>query len=715
MTYAKIDKQDGIAVVWLDQPDEKINKISLDLFDIFENLFEQIENDETIKAVVLISRKEDNFIAGADLEDLVYMPDKEKAESLSSRGHILLNRIAESRKPVVAALHGATLGGGLEVALACSYRIATDDSKTVLALPEVQLGLLPGGEGTQRLPRLVGLQSALDMMLTGKKIYPRQAKRMGLVDDLIHPYGLLEAAKKAALDLSDKPHRRKKRQSAISRILEMTPFGRGLIYKKAREMVEKKTWGHYPAPFKIIDCVEMGMEKGMEAGLMTEEEKFGELVMSDQARELIRIFFNMTALKKNPLKDLARTVRKIGVLGAGLMGSGIANVSAVKGMEVLLKDISYDALGQGEKSIWNDLDRKVKKGGYSAFQRDQIFSRITGTITNKGLEKADLVIEAVFEDLDLKKRIIAETEAVMRDDAIFASNTSSLPIASIAEASKRPEQVIGMHYFSPVPQMPLLEIIVTEKTANWVTATAIDVGIRQGKTVIVVHDGPGFYTTRILAPLMNEALILLEEGADIKQIDRAMREFGFPVGPITLLDEVGIDVGAHVSEILAPLMTRRGVTSNVLNIFEQLGKAEYKGRKNNKGFYRYGPPPGKRKKGKGKGKEVNSDVYEFFGGKERKTFDNKEIQDRLSLVMVNEAAYCLQEEILRSPSDGDIGAIFGLGFPPFLGGPFRYMDRLEPGQTLSLLEALERKYGARFKPAQIIRDKALNNERFYQE
>ncbi|MBN2515925.1 MAG: fatty acid oxidation complex subunit alpha FadJ [Deltaproteobacteria bacterium] len=713
MTYAKIEKQDGVAVVWLDQPDEKINKISLDLLDIFEDLFEQIENDEEIKAVVLISKKEDNFIAGADLEELVYMPDREKAETLSRRGHILLNRMAEFKKPVVAALHGATLGGGLEVALACSCRIATDDPKTVLALPEVRLGLLPGGEGTQRLPRLVGLQAALDMMLTGKNIYPRQAKRMGLVDDLIHPYGLLEAAKKAALDLAEHPRRRKKRQSAVSRILDMTPFGRRLIYKKAREMVEKKTWGHYPAPFKIIDCVEAGMEKGMEAGLKAEEEKFGELVMSDQAHELIRIFFNMTALKKNPLKDFVKPVQKIGVLGAGLMGAGIANVSAVKGMEVLLKDISYDALGQGEKSIWNDLTRKVIKGGYSAFQRDQLFSRISGTITNKGLEKADLVIEAVFEDLDLKKKILAETEAVMKDDAIFASNTSSLPITSIAEASQRPEQVIGMHYFSPVPQMPLLEIIVTEKTAGWVTATAIDVGIRQGKTVIVVHDGPGFYTTRILAPLMNEALALLEEGADIKQIDRAMREFGFPVGPITLLDEVGIDVGAHVSEILAPLMVRRGVTSNVLNIFEQLGKADYKGRKNNKGFYRYGPPTGKRKKKKGK--EVNNDIYDFFGGKERKMFDTKEIQDRLSLIMVNEAAYCLQEEILRSPSDGDIGAIFGLGFPPFLGGPFRYMDRLDPKQVLSLLEALVRKHGARFKPAQIIRDKAHNNEQFYQE
>ena len=709
MSYAKIEKQDGVAIIWLDQPGEKINKISMGLLDIFEDILNQIEKDDEVKGVVLISRKEDNFIAGADLDELLSLAGPEKAETLSRLGHILLNRMADFPKPVVAALHGATLGGGLEVALCCAYRIATNDPKTVLALPEVKLGLLPGGEGTQRLPRLIGLQSALDMMLTGKNIYPRQAKRMGLVDDLIHPYGLLSAAKKAALDLADRPVKRKKKQSILSRALEGTSYGRKLIYKKAREMVQKKTRGNYPAPFKIIECVETGMEKGMEAGLKAEEEKFGELVMTPHAKELIKIFFNMTALKKNPLKELVRSVNRIGILGAGLMGSGIANVSATKGIEVLLKDVSYEALGQGEKSIWQDLDRKVKKGGLSAFQRDLTFSRINGTITGKGLEKADLVIEAVFEDLDLKKKMLTEAEAIIKEDAIFATNTSSLSIATIAEASKRPEQVIGMHYFSPVPKMPLLEIIVTGKTADWVTATALDVGIKQGKTVIVVNDGPGFYTTRILAPLLNEALVLLEEGADIEEIDTAMLDFGYPVGPVALLDEVGIDVGAHVSKVLGPLFAKRGAKSS--EAMEKLAHAGYRGRKNNKGFYLYDYPSGKKKKKK----EVNQEIYPFFGGRDRKKVDKKEIQNRLSLVMINEAAHCLQEGILRSPRDGDIGAVFGLGFPPFLGGPFRYMDNCKIHNILSLLEDLENKHGSRFTPAQILRDNASKNERFYPE
>jgi len=705
MSYAEIEKENGVAVVWMDQPGEKVNTISLDLVDTFKTILNSLEDDETVKGVVLISRKPDNFIAGADIEKFKDMKSPEEAEMLSRQGHVLLNRMAAFPKPIVAALHGATLGGGLEVALACHYRIASDDPKTVMALPEVKLGLLPGGGGTQRLPRLIGLQAALDMMLTGKNIYPRQAKKMGLVDDLIHPYGLLQAAKKAALELADHPPERKKRQPFLAKLLESTSFSRSVVYKKAKELVQKQTWGNYPAPFKIIECVQAGMEKGLEAGFEAETKKFGELMVSPQSRELVQIFLSMTALKKNPLKDRVRPVKKIGILGAGLMGSGIANISATNGMEVLLKDIGYETVGQGEKAIWQDLDGKVKKKALSPFQRDLTLSRITGTIDYRAFERVDLIIEAVFEDLDIKRRILAETEAVTKEDAIFASNTSSLPIGSIAAAAKRPEQVIGMHYFSPVPRMPLLEIIVTEKTADWVRATALDVGIRQGKTVIIVNDGPGFYTTRILAPLLNEALELIDEGGDIKEIDRAMRQFGYPVGPIALLDEVGIDVGAHVSEVLGPLFAARGAASN--KAMEKLFTAGYKGRKNNRGFYLYGDPANKKKK------EVNEEIYSFFGGPKRRKFDLPMIQNRLSLVMVNEAALCLQEGILQSPRDGDIGAVFGLGFPPFLGGPFRYIDYLGLPKFLSLMEQLSERNGPRFAPAQILRDREAKNQSFY--
>ncbi len=706
MSYAEIEKENGVAVVWMDQPGEKVNKISIDLVDEFKTMLDGLEDDDTVRVIVLISRKPDNFIAGADIEKFKDMTSPAEAEMLSRQGHVLLNRMAAFPKPIVAAIHGATLGGGLEVALACHYRIASDDPQTVLALPEVKLGLLPGGGGTQRLPRLVGLQAALDMILTGKNIYPRQAKKMGLVDDLIHPYGLLQAAKRAALELADQPLKRKKRQPLIAELLESTPLTRNVVYKKASELVQKQTWGNYPAPFKIIECVKAGMEKGLAAGVEAETRKFGELVVSPQSRELIQIFLSMTAMKKNPLKDRVRPVKKIGILGAGLMGAGIANVSSTNGMEVLLKDISYDAVGQGEKVIWQDLDGKVKKNAMSPFQRDVTFSRITGTTDYRGFEKADLIIEAVFEDLELKRKILAETEVSMREDAIFASNTSSLPIGGIAAAAKRPEQVIGMHYFSPVPRMPLLEIIVTEKTADWVRATALDVGIRQGKTVIIVNDGPGFYTTRILAPLLNEALEVLNEGGDIKEIDRAMRQFGYPVGPIALLDEVGIDVGAHVSKVLGPLFAARGAKPNTA--MERLFHAGYKGRKNNRGFYLYGDQSGKEKK-----KGVNEDIYSFFGGTKRRKFDAQEIQNRLSLAMINEAALCLQEGILQLPRDGDIGAVFGLGFPPFLGGPFRYIDSLGLLKILSLLEELEKQYGPRFTPAPILRERNAKNQRFY--
>jgi len=362
----------------------------------------------------------------------------------------------------------------------------------------------------------------------------------------------------------------------------------------------------------------------------------------------------MTALKKNPLKDQVRPVKRIGIVGAGLMGAGIADVSVSNGLDVLLKDVSPEAVGRGEKVVWQELDEKVRKGILTPVQRDRIFSRVSGTDGYRGFEKADLIIEAVFEDLELKKRVVQEMEAVAKEDAIFATNTSSLPITSIAGASRRPEQVIGMHYFSPVAKMPLLEIIVTAKTAPWVRATALDLGIRQGKTVIVVNDGPGFYTTRVLAALVNEALLLLNEGGHIEEIDRAMRRFGYPVGPFTLLDEVGIDVGAHVSKVLGPVFAQRGVQPN--DSMEVLLKAGYKGRKNNKGFYLYDKAVGRKKK------EVNREIYAFFGGPKRMSIEGGEIEDRLSFVMTNEAAHCLQEGILSSSRVGDMVRFSAWGF-----------------------------------------------------
>lgn len=705
MSFTQIEKENGVAIIWLDQPGERINKISAELVEEFEVALDLLENDAEVEGIVLTSRKAD-FIAGADLEGFLRMDRPGQAKALSRKGHKMLNRMEEFTKPIVAAIDGVALGGGLEVALACHYRIASDNPRTALALPEVRLGILPGGGGAQRLPRLIGLQRALNLMLTGKNVYPHQAKKMGLVDEVVNQYQLLKAARITALKLASKPHRRKKRLSLFEGLLEGNSLGRKIIYKKSRQLIQQRTKGNYPAPFKIIECVEIGMEKGFEEGLKAESEKLDELILTPQCKELINLFFGMNSLKKNPHKNLARPVKKIGILGAGLMGSGIASISINRGIHTTLKDIDWNVLMQSEKSLWKELNDKTRKRIVSRFQMDQILSRLATTTEYERLRKADMIIEAVFEDLELKQKVLVETEAATRDECIFASNTSAIPISQIALASDRPEQVIGMHYFSPVQKMPLLEIVVTQQTAARVTATAVEVGIRQGKNVIVVRDGPGFYTTRILSAMLNEALVLFEEGGNILEIDRAMQHFGFPVGPFTLMDEVGIDVAAHVTRVLSPLFEDRGIQPS--DISEKLFQAGFKGKKNQKGFYQYSSG-GRR----GKNRKINRAIFKELGKIKPKQFDWEEIQTRLSLAMVNEAAHCLQEEIIREPRDGDMGAVLGLGFPPFRGGPFRYMDSQGIENILSTLEELHERYENRFLPAQIMRDFARRDMKFY--
>lgn len=705
MSYLSKKIEEGILVVTLDQPDEKVNKLDENLIAEFQDLLENTAPD-SIDGVVLVSGKESNFIAGADVEMLKNKPAPEGIEELSRRGNKLLLRLENYPKPVVAAIHGSCIGGGMEVAMACNYRVASDHSDTVMGQPEVKLGLLPGGGGTQRLPRLIGVQNALTYMLTGKNIYPYKAYKMGLVDELTHRDAVLTAAKAAVKKINAGKFERKDKRSLAHQLMEGLSPLRKIIYSQARKRAKSNTKGNYPAPDKIIDCVKEGYENGMQAGLELESINFGKLAATPESKALVNLFFAMQGAKKNPQADKAIDVQKIGVLGAGLMGSGIADVSVNNDYRVLLKDQSVEQAAQGKESIWDDLESKRKKHIISEFERDRISSLVTSTETYDGFENVDLVIEAVFEDLDLKKSILDEVENKTPDKCIFASNTSSLPIHKIASTSERPEQIVGMHYFSPVPKMPLLEIITTNQTADWVTATARQVGIQQGKHVIVVNDGPGFYTTRILSPFMNEALMLLEEGIAIEELDKHMKQFGFPVGPAALFDEVGIDVAAHITEVLSDLFAERGVkpSDKPTVLFE----AGYKGRKNKKGFYSY-----EQKNGKTKKSDPNKEIYEHFGGSKRKSMDASTVQQRVALTMVNEAAWCLQEDILRNPTDGDLGAVLGLGFPPFLGGPFRYVDREGAGAIVQQLEKFEDQHGPRFKPADILREYSRSGKKFH--
>ena len=707
MNYLNTEIQDDILVVTLDQPDSKVNKLTEALITEVKELLENTNPDD-IDGIVMVSGKKNNFIAGADVEMLKNKKAPKEIEDLSQRGNRLLLQLENYAKPVVAAIHGSCLGGGLEVAMACNYRVASKHSDTVMGQPEVQLGLLPGGGGTQRLPRLIGIQNALTYMLTGKNIYPRKAYKLGLVDELTHRDAVLTAAKKAVAKINSGKFEREDKRSLAHQLMEgMSPL-RKIIYSQARKRAKSESKGNYPAPEKIIDCVQEGYENGMQAGLQLESENFGKLAATPESEAMVNLFFAMQGAKKNPAEEKAKEVQKVGVLGAGLMGSGIADVSANNDYRVLLKDQEVKQAAKGKKSIWDNLEKKRKKRIISEFERDRIASHVTPTATYSGFENAGLVIEAVFEDLDLKQSIIKEVEEVTPDDYIFASNTSSLPIGNIAEASRRPEQVIGMHYFSPVPKMPLLEIITTDQTADWVTATARQVGIQQGKHVIVVNDGPGFYTTRILAPFMNEALMLLEEGISIKELDTHMKQFGFPVGPAALFDEVGIDVAAHITEVLSDLFAQRGVhpSKKPTELFEE----GYKGKKNRKGFYMYEEKDGKTKKA-----DPNKEIYQYFEGSGRKSMDRKTVQQRMTLTMVNEAAWCLQENILRNPTDGNLGAVLGLGFPPFLGGPFRYIDREGAGAIVERLQKFEQQHGPRFTPADILKDYAKNGKKFHRD
>ncbi len=705
MSAMKVDKRpDGVAVLTLDQEDSPVNILSKELFEEFRQALEDVRDDPAVKACVLTSGKKD-FIAGANLKQFFAMKENSEGQIFSSDGHDLLNLMADSPKPFVAAVSGLALGGGLEVALACHYRLAADDPSTVLALPEVTLGLLPGGGGTQRLPRLIGLPKALNMMLTGQRIRARKAYKMGLVDALTSPGGITETAVKAARMLADgtlKPRRRKK--PFTEKLLE-TPPGRRMVFKKARQGVMRKTRGLYPAPGYILRCVETGYAKGTEAGYALESELFGRLTASPEAKGLIGLFNGMTELKK-PLDDTKpNPVDRLAVIGGGFMGAGIASVS-LKLAPVAVKDVSDKVLGRCGKTIWGGLGKQLKSGAINRFERDRLWARFHPTTRDEDLAHADLVIEAVFEDLELKKKVLAEVEARIKDTAVFASNTSALPIGSIAANALHPERVLGMHYFSPVPKMPLLELVRAEKTAPWAVATARAFAVKQGKTVIVVKDGPGFYTTRILSPFLNEAMALLEEGARVEDIDRAIKDFGYPVGPVTLLDEVGIDVGAHVVREFGQTFADRGLGAS--DALPRLFDAGYRGRKNAQGFYLY---PKKKKKGP---KQVNPEVYGFFGGPSRKAFQASEIADRHALLMVNEAVHCLQEDILSCPRDGDVGAILGLGFPPFTGGPFRYVDSVGADAVLKRLEPLAEKCGPRFQPAQMIVDMAKSGKKFYE-
>lgn len=694
---------DNVAIITIDVPDEKMNTLKAEFGVQVRAILKQIRENKALQGVVVISAKPDNFIAGADINMIGNCASAQEAEGLARQGQQVMAELNSLAIPVIAAIHGACLGGGLELALACHGRICTDDTKTVLGLPEVQLGLLPGSGGTQRLPRLIGVSTALDMILTGKQLRARQALKAGLVDEVVPHTILLQAA----IEMAKREPARSRHLPVKDRILA-GPLGRNILFRMAAKQTEQKTQGNYPATNAILSVIETGLAQGSSSGYDAEARAFGELAMTPQSRALRHIFFASTEVKKDPGASVEPgPLRSVGVLGGGLMGGGIAFVTATKGkLPVRIKDINTQGINHALKYSWDLLDNKVRRRHIKASERDSQLALISGATDFRGFAHRDLVIEAVFEDLALKQKMVGEVEQHCAEHTVFASNTSSLPIGDIAALAQRPEQVIGLHFFSPVEKMPLVEVIPHATTSEQTIATTVKLAKKQGKTPIVVADRAGFYVNRILAPYISEAMRMLTEGERIEAIDNALVKFGFPVGPIQLLDEVGIDTGTKIMPVLENAYGER--FSAPATLIQAILNDDRKGRKNGRGFYLYG------KKGRTSKKQPDGAIYSLPGMDSRSSqLTPSDIANRSVMLMLNEAARCFDEGIIRSARDGDIGAVFGIGFPPFLGGPFHYMDTLGAGEVVASLQRLAVQYGPRFTPCDALLNMAERGQRFW--
>ncbi len=710
MTAFTTTTDNGIAIVSVDLPGEPVNKLGSGMVAEWEELLEQLRGDAAVRAVVLISGKPDTFIAGADIEEFSRLGSRQEVEALSARGQEMMVRVEQFPKPIVAAIHGACLGGGYELALACHWRVATDSPKTQLGLPEVQLGVLPALGGSVRLPRLIGARAALDIILAGKSERAPKALRLGMVDEVVPKSILRQVALAAADRLAREGIPKRGRPGVAAALIDGTPIGRQLVYRMARKQVLGKTGGNYPAPLAALDVVRIGLERGASEGFRAEQERFGDLAVSPVSRRLVQIFFATTALKKDdgisPGSDeeTPLRIRRLGVVGSGFMGAAIAGTAVLNAeLEARLKDAELPRVGKGLKAAIGILDERLKRRRLTRPQHQRLAALLSGTADYSGFTRADLVIEAVFEDLAVKRRVLAEVEAEIRPEAIFATNTSTIPIRDIAAGARRPERVIGMHFFSPVERMPLLEVIPAERTDARTIVSAVRFGRAIGKTVIVVRDHPGFWVNRILSPYLNEAGVLIEEGVPIELIDQAMTRWGFPVGPVALLDEVGLDVAQKASNVMHAAFGERLAPSGVVGRMLDDNRL---GRKNARGFYVYH---------EGHKTGVDERVYRVLGVKPLEGFTAEAVQQRLVHLMLNEAALAHSEGVVRSARDGDIGALFGIGFPPFRGGPLRLIDDLGAGPVVGTLERLQTAHGARFAPAPILQEMAARGERFYRD
>lgn len=711
-TFTLTVSPEGIGELKFDLQNEKVNKFTLPVLNELDAALDQAAKNPSIKILKLTSGK-DVFVAGADLHSFEpAFVDPALVRPIIQTGQQVFNKLASLPFPTVAVINGACLGGGCEYALSCTYRVVTDNPKTMIGLPEVNLGIYPGWGGTQRLPRLIGLSEGLNIILAGKVIPAYKAWKLHLADALI-PYEFMdEKVKDFVANILTKEGKKKvlnKRDEKplFQKLLDNNPLGRAIVFRQAEKQLLAKTKGRYPAPEIALKLIKESYDLPLDKGLKKEADTFMENVPQGfiQAPNLISIFFTSEALKKEtgaPVGTKTHKIESAAVLGAGTMGGGIAWLFANSGIFVRLKDISWDFVGKGIGTVYAQIKKGLKIKKVTPSQGDLTFQRVSGSIDYSGFQHADLVVEAATENLDLKRKIFQELEAAVRDTTIIASNTSSLSIDVMAETIKHPERFIGMHFFNPVPKMPLVEVIAGKHTSDETIATVMEFCRKVGKTPIKVGDCPGFLVNRIFLAGANEMMLMLEEGYSVESLNKASLDFGMPLGPLVLADEVGNDVTYKVADVLEKGYGERMHPAKILKLMVDHGLL---GKKCGKGFYLY----------KGDSSTFNPEAEKLINSVGRKTANHSDtdIVPRFIYVMINEASRCLEEKIINRPDYLDMALILGIGFPPFQGGLLRYADKVGVRNVVDKLKNLETTHGMRFTPSKLLEKMSSDGSRFY--
>ncbi|MFT5126840.1 MAG: 3-hydroxyacyl-CoA dehydrogenase/enoyl-CoA hydratase/3-hydroxybutyryl-CoA epimerase [Rhodothermales bacterium] len=694
--------KDGLADICFDVPDEKVNVLSSETLQEFDTLLDNLDASTDVEAVAIRSGKPDIFIAGADISEIAHIGNPKEGAQKAALGQSILHKLSKLPQPTIAVIDGACLGGGLELALACDFRIATDNPKTSLGLPEVQLGIIPGFGGTQRLPRLVGLKNALKMILSGKPVDGKKALKSHLVD-VFCPRGFVGEALR---DLVARVRRPEGRRAVEGRrnahpwqryFLEANPISERVILSAARRDVMKRTLGLYPAQLMAIDVMEHTAHCPLDKGLDFEAQSFGELVVTDTCKNLLTLFYAQEHVKKNgiiPGLYPEKEIERAGVLGAGIMGGGVAWAFSNASLPVRLKDITWEAVAKGFESAESIYATLCKIRRRTPRQTNLTMHRITGSTDYTGFAKLDIVVEAIVENPAVKKRVYAELEEHLAPDAIIATNTSTLSVTDLAADLKHPERFVGMHFFNPVNRMPLVEVIPGDKTSPGTVNAVVKLARKLKKTPIVVKSCPGFLVNRLLMPYLNEALYMLQEGVAPERIDRLHKAFGMPMGPLTLIDEVGIDI-CHKAAMV--LQDAYGERMQIAEIFSMIYEdRQLLGKKSGKGIYLHA----------GKKREINPEVLDAVAEYRDSVatgpahLSDQDITDRSIFIMINEASRCLDEHIVQSAEYLDLAMIFGTGFPPFRGGLLRYADSIGIQPLVTRLEDLALDHGMRFKPSE---------------